>query len=1241
MIRGFEWATTKHGRQGGHPYGEHWHEEYARVHNHAFSLDWRFPDGGTIDFLSAGEQNQTYAATLSGMDWENFYNDLGGGQFLDALAADMRRNYDYALIDSRTGLSDVADICTIQLPDILVDCFTLSDQGIEGAAQVARAVQKHIPRRDIRILPVPMRIDPAEKAKAETGRRLAMRRFEGLPAGMTDAERAAYWAKVQVPYQAFYGYEETLATFGDLPGATLTLLSAYETLTRYLTDGEIERMPHVDETVRERINARFVRRDAVVENHVTLRYASVDLLWAEWVEHVLISAGVRVHDPGAHDDPAGPAPAGAGRADARELLIVSRANAADVATMSWPGGDDRTPLAVYVADLLPLPGLPLSSSAFIAGLTGDAAAERLLVLVGRPGGGGVQGGMRYPADDAAVFNVPARNARFTGRDQDLRDLRARLRAGGQATGPQGALPVALQGMGGVGKSQVAVEYAYRYGSAYDVVWWITADPVTFIDSALVDLGVRLGITMQPTAMESARAVLQALGRGEPYSRWLLIFDNAEDIDAVLAFVPRGRGHVLVTSRNPSWGDRAEPVNVEVFRRRESVAHLMSRVPAMTLDEANRVSDMLGDLPIAVAAAGAWLADTGAPVAEYLRQIERRGPSTPSIEATWEATWDVSLSRLRERSAGAYRMLQLCSVVAPEIALDLVYSDELAEALVPLDPAASERMVRAALVQQINRLALVKLDMHRGDRRRPEESELGGQVRVHRLLQAVVRSRMSEEELGEVRHQVHMMLAAARPPGEVDDPETLRRFRMLWPHLAPSEAVSCPNESVRRLLIDRVRYLGQVGDLERGRELAQEIDEKWTGLMATLTDARDRLTLCRQLLHLRFNLANILRDLGRFEEALQLDEAVLAEQLELLGPNHPHTLMTAGSLAADLRSLGRYEEALKHDEATYASWVEIFGEDNPRTLIALSNLAVAYRLMGDFRRARERDEDAHRRRRRVLSENHPLTLMSAAAVGRDLREAGEYERSVAMLEGVAATLAATSGAESRDVLNARANLAVSLRSAGRANEATGHLEVAYERLAESLGPLNPDTLACRLSRAVNMLAIGTPDRAARELSEVRAAYERLLGRSHPHVLVCVNNLAAVARAQRDRSRARKLARSAATDLRKVLGQDHPYTLAAHMNLAVCLAEENALEEALVEMRAAADRMERALGPHHPDALRGKANVALVLRELDPRDEAADHTRVMEALASQIGVDHPAVRAIRERRFLHRVIDPHPF
>jgi NB-ARC domain. len=910
----------------------------------------------------------------------------------------------------------------------------------------------------------------------------------------------------------------------------------------------------------------------------------------------------------------------------------------------------RVPLAIYVVDMLPLSGFPISSSAFIAGQPAAGAAERIVKLVGHPGldsetWSGARG-PRFPGDETVVFNAPARNARFTGREDDLRQLRAQLRTGRTAVVLPRSLPVALQGMGGIGKTQVAIEYAHRFRAAYDVVWWISSDPITFIDAALADLGGRLGIPAQPNAVDNTRAVLYALSRGEPYSRWLVIFDNAEDLLRVDQFLPQGRGHVLITSRDPRWGDRAHAIAVDVFERRESVAHLRQRVPTIRRDEANRVAEMLGDLPIAIAAAGAWLADTGAPIEEYLHQIERHGPdlkrpgegeaeSSPSVEATW----DLSLQRLRERSPAAYRLLQLCSVLAPEIALEVVYSDEMAAALAPLDPSVSERMVRGRLVQQINRLALLKLDVQEESRSAGERPR-GGLVQVHRLLQHVVRRRMTEQELAEAQHQVHMVLAASRPRGEVDDPDTWRRFRMLWPHLEVSNAVNCPKERVRRLLIDRVRFLWVLGDLDRGRDLTERIVRTWTKLLDE-TDPEDRPALRRQLLHLRFHLANILRDQAYFEQSRQLDEEVLEEQQDLLGPEHPHTLMTAGGLAGDLRGLGRYPEALMRDEQTYAAWLEYFGEDHPRTLTALSNLAASHRLMGDFRAARDRDELVHRRRRVVLSQNHPNTLMSAANIGRDLREAGEYERSVAVLRGVLDTFVDVWGAESRGALNAQANLAVSLRSAGRADEAAGYLEKAYERLLDSFGQSNPDTMACRLSRSVNLLAQGYHERAARELDEVHKAYERSLGARHPHTLVCVNNQAAVARALNDTQLARNLAEAAWEDFRRVLGPDHPYTLAAQMNLAICTAENLDPGGARAPIEDAAIRLAQVIGPDHPDTLRCEANRALILRDLGQTGPEADETRVLEALTRRIGTGHPATQALRNKHYLHRIIDPHPF
>ncbi len=1239
LVREYE---DQVGREADRPDG--WVKQLARVDDYAFSIDWTFGCGGSLNVLSAGRQNGAYASTLGSLDWDNFYDRLGGGAFLDALRDDMRRNYDYTLIDSRTGFSDVADICTQHLPDVLVDCFTLSDQGIDGAARVARAVatlsKKDGPERRIRVLPVAMRVDQGEKEKADAGRLLAMRSFPGLPIGMTEPERVQFFASVEVPYQTFYAYEETLATFGDKPGSPSSLLAAYERLTDVITQGKVTALAAMDESVRAGWRLRFERPMRPEQTPIRLQYAAEDQIWAEWAGSVLTTAGITVVD----DGPMEIAPADLAPSSAPAVLaIVSKDYVAvreDVEAQDLWAGPSH--LVMYLEDAR-LREVPTETRASIVELDEKAATERLLKLVGKVGAETSREGSpagRFPGVEPRWFQAPVRNARFTGRTQDLQRLRRELRAEGRAV----VLPVALQGLGGIGKTQLALEYVHRFRSAYDLVWWIQADPPQFIDTALIDLGVELKLPpSEGTAAEGARSTLEALRRGTLTSRWLLVFDNADDVAHVQNFLPRGGGgHLLITSRNPDWAERANPIQVDVFQRAESVAHLRGRAGAITSEQAGQVAQALGDLPIAVAAAGAWLAETGTPVAEYLHAIEQHGAGTRSVQATW----NLSLQRLQERSPGAYRLLQICSVLAPETALDLLYSDQLTKALIPFDPSVAERGMRGALVQQINRLALLKLDT------------VAGQVVVHRLLQDVVRGRMTDEEVRHTKHEAHLALAAFRPAGEPDDPKSWDRFRMIWTHLEISGAVSCNDDSVRQLLIDRVRYLWRRGDLPQGLRLGNAVSKEWERLLKEAESAGengepsipnvDPVSLCRQLLHLRFNIANILREQAKFGEVLRLDEEVLAAQRVLLGERHSHTLMTSGGLAADLRALGRYAEALPLDEATYLAWLEGFGEDHPRTLAAANNLAVSLRAVGDFRRARSIDEDVLERRRIVLGAAHPYALHSQSSLGRDLREAGEYEQSVTMLRNAHALSREHVGPEALGTLKIQANLAASLRSSGRADEAAELLEEAYERLSGRFGPGNPDTLSCRLNRSNNLLATGEVSKALAEMIAVTESYQSTLGADHPFSLICVSNQSASWRRQGEPDRARELVARAAEGCLRLLGDSHPYYLAAAMNHATCRYDAGDVEVAVGETTASATRMAKALGQRHPDVLACRANLALLesggrvdgsggLVDGDPATTIA-----IDDLAALLGPNHPSVTSLLAGELLYRVIDPHdPF
>ena len=259
--------------------------------------------------------------------------------------------------------------------------------------------------------------------------------------------------------------------------------------------------------------------------------------------------------------------------------------------------------------------------------------------------------------------------------------------------------------------------------------------------------------------------------------------------------------------------------------------------------------------------------------------------------------------------------------------------------------------------------------------------------MHRLVQAVIRAQLSEQEQSGARHVVHAMLAGARPRREeTDDPETWPRFDVIWPHLAP-RARRVRRAGTRQLLIDRVRYQWKRGEFEACLNLAHRLEALWTRQLGPDD---------QQTLHLRFHIANVLRSQGRYQDARDLDLAVIERQRAVLGVDHPHALMTAGSLAADLKALGEFRQALVSDQQTYASFKDQFGEDYPRTLVAAFNLAISYRLVGDYSAARRLDQETLDRRRVVLPVDHPYTLDTAANLALDMRAEGAFRDSVDLL-----------------------------------------------------------------------------------------------------------------------------------------------------------------------------------------------------------------------------------------------------
>jgi Domain of unknown function (DUF4062)/Tetratricopeptide repeat/NB-ARC domain len=268
-----------------------------------------------------------------------------------------------------------------------------------------------------------------------------------------------------------------------------------------------------------------------------------------------------------------------------------------------------------------------------------------------------------PGSVLRVWNIPARNPGFTGRDGLLDAVRNRLLAGDKT------VVQAFQGMGGVGKTQLATEYAHRYGDGYDLAWWVNCDQPGLIGDQFAALGTALGCVPPGAGTEVVRATVLAELRVR--DRWLLVFDNAEKPADIAGWLPGGSGHVLITSRERRWADLAAPVEVDVLARAESVAILQRQVPELGPAEADALAVELGDLPLAVAQAAGFMAETGITAREYLDLLRTRAgqlldQAVPgSYPRSLAAATRLIADRLDRDDPAAAQLAGLCAFLAPE------------------------------------------------------------------------------------------------------------------------------------------------------------------------------------------------------------------------------------------------------------------------------------------------------------------------------------------------------------------------------------------------------------------------------------------------------------------------------------------------------------------------------------------------------------------------------------------------
>jgi tetratricopeptide (TPR) repeat protein len=720
-------------------------------------------------------------------------------------------------------------------------------------------------------------------------------------------------------------------------------------------------------------------------------YTSADRAWAEWIAWQLEAEGyqvvVQAWDFGPGHDWVREMQQATATAERVVAVLSSAYLESPHGQAEWrvfyaedPTGERGLLLPVRVDPVDPKGLLKLRVYVDLVGQ--DAAGARAALLAAARGARGkpahepefpggrqaisVTEAPRFPGDLPATWNVPSHpNPYFTGREPGLADVRARL------TAPEAAhRRVVLTGLGGVGKTQLAVEYAYWQRADYDLVWWVRGEQPTSLlgdyaalagQPPLADL--KLGPdTPQETAVAAVRTWL------ERHRRWLLVLDNVDEPQTVAELLPRSAtGHVLLTSQTEAgWQRLASPLPVEVLEAADAADFLLARTrqtgPAAR-SAATTLATTLGALPLALEQAAAYIEASGtltlAAYAELFgtRALELLTRGQPlGYQHTVATTWSLALQRLQDTDPAAVGLLTLAAHLAPDDLpqpLLAAHPEVLPE---PLAATAGDPLALADAVAALRRFSLVRV--------------IGDGLYVHQLLQTVVQAALDAEAQGTWAAAAVRLLEAGFPRSG-DQVGAWAECERLLPHVQvvaeQGRHLEANSGSLRRLLNQAARYLYSRGQYQQALTLYQQV--LTAHQQASGDDHPDTLWSMS-------NLAETRQALGDLQGAHELHEQTLAARRRVLDDDHPDTLRSMNSLAMTHRVNGDLQSAQKLFAETLAARRGVLGDDHPETLWTMYGLAESHRALGRIQEAHDLHEQTLAARRRVLGEDHPDTLQSA-------------------------------------------------------------------------------------------------------------------------------------------------------------------------------------------------------------------------------------------------------------------------
>jgi hypothetical protein len=671
---------------------------------------------------------------------------------------------------------------------------------------------------------------------------------------------------------------------------------------------------------------------------------------------------------------------------------------------------------------------------------------------------------------------------MVGREGLLSELDIRLASSSERSGPQ---TVALCGLGGAGKTSVAVEYAHRRLANVGLCWQFSAEDPEILKAEFAVLAAQLGVRDEADSRDPVASVHAVLARTG--AEWLLLFDNARDWPSVESFIPpAGPGQVLVTTQSQHWPS-GQSLEVPILSAEVAADFLVDRTGDPDPAAARELATELGGLPLALEQAGAYMQATSTPLARYLPLFRTRqadllsrgeAPRHPADVAT---TLGLALTRLEEAAPAAAGLLRVLAFMAPEpIPLSLLLAempsanDLSPEVAALIGPLIGDVVTSGDAISALRRYSLVT---PAGD----------GRVLVHRLVQAITRTQLPPAAGAQWKNAAASLIEAAVP----ENPkmrEAWSKYAALLPH--GRTALGLTSKGLLRIAV----YLSCV----RG------IQGRWELLWLIIDAHKDRWEREPDNLADRHHLVYWTELAGDTARARDQYADLRAASERLLGPQHPDTLKVRLRLAVATGDDGDAAEAHAMLADLLADARAVFGPEHPDTLHIHERFAYWTGRAGDYAGARDHYADLKAATERLLGPDHPDTLAARKGLASWTGSAGDRAGARDRYADLRTDTERLLGLQHPDTLTARHRHAVATGNAGDAAAAHALLADLLADARAIFGPEHPDTLNIHESFAYWTAKAGDPARATDEYNLLLPISRRVLGPGHTLTSVIKHN-----------------------------------------------------------------------------------------------------------------------------------------